>query len=661
MRPRGSGLSRWVLLPAGLFAALVLVTVFQELTGAPSGAPAGLDLSGFVLPRLRGDLLVVSLLAASSQAGFLVLPRRLRRAAGLGLFSLLGAAGLVVLLVAIADGEVYQYISERLDLVMLTDYRMARSPAFTGRILLAGVVFLGPALAALLAFALLFARLARRPDDELPSPRCALTSLLVFLLSVAAFTFLPVPADTWRQAQPPAWHLFVQALSPGGSSKIPGRFSDSVKALEALSGKPQGPGGSGLYPLWHEAPDEAASYVRFRSRPPAEKPDILVVVFESLRGWEADFRDPDSAERFPALHRLFAERGREFVRFQSNGYPSIEGWASLFLGIWPHPNHLILGRDLDKRLVSLPEILGRAGYWRAIVSPEPLGDIHAWYARWYDVVRLSEHDSDAETASRLLERYDGAPADQPRLMTWGTVSTHPPFVPPRGVAYPGEPGDRRQYLAAAAETDRVLGTILDHLRASGRWDRTIVVVTGDHSTSNGWIALRTPRIGTPNAGETWTPLIWAPPGGPEGVIDERVRSHVDVAPTLLAALGLDVSNHFMGRDLFDPGDVDLPVVALHLGGVAVTQGSLRFHFRLDDPAFFRKFQWDVPIPPTKEDGSYRHGEDLPATAEEREEMARIGGIVSAYGYLVSEDRVAPARAVGAGRPARGRTGGPGSP
>jgi len=647
---RGAGLlSRWVILPAALFAALAFVALLQGLSAAPSGVDARLDLAGLVLPRLRGDLLVASLLAVASQAPLLALPRSARRTAGGLLFLALGAASIFVLLAAVVDAQFFRYSSGRLDLFMLTDYRMERDPAFTGRILLADSVFLGPAMVTFLLFALAVVGLARRPGEEMPSRRCVLGSLLVLVASLAGFTVLPVPAENWRQAEPSAWRLSAQAVLPSGRSGIPEGISGSVSALQDFLGKPLYWFGSSLYPLWHDVPDEEASYARFRSLPAAQKPDILLVVFESLRGWEADFGDPASAARFPTLHGLFEERGRDFVRFQSNGYPSVEGWASLSLGLWAHPSHLLLAQDLDKRLVSLPEILGRAGYWKAIISPEPWGNMSSWYARWYDEVSLDVRRTDEEMAHRLLALYDAAPQGRPRLLTWITVSTHPPFLPPPGAAYPGEPGSRQQYLAAAAETDRVLDVILEHIRAAGRWDRTLVVVTGDHSTSNGWIALNTPHLGTPNAGETWTPLFWAPPGGPGGVVDQRVGSQVDLAPTLLGYLGLDVSNHFMGRNLLDVAAKRVPAVSLHLGGVAVTRGNIRFHFRLEDPSIIRKFLWDVSNPETTKDGSYRHGMELPLRSSDRDEMAQIGRLVSAYGYLVSADRIIPPKAFRAWR------------
>ena len=623
-----------------------MVAVGQGLVPAPTGVPPHLPSPGLLLPRLLGDLLLVAGLSFAVQGPLLLIPARFRSAVGRVGFPLAGFAGFVVVLLAAIDAEVYRYQVERLSFFMLVGYRMDRDPAFTWQLLRADGAFVGVAAALLVAVAYGVARLGLRDGEDLPPPVVTASTLVVAALGGAVFQASGMAPAEWLNARPPAWRIASEIARVPRSVRRPSAFQENVAALQSLLRKPERWYQNRSYPLWHQVADDNAVYDRFRARPEREKPDVVLVVFESLRGWELDFRRPDAAATFPALHRLFRERGRQFVAFHANGYPSVEGWVGLHLGIWPHPGHLLLLVDSSKRFLALPDILGRAGYWRAIATPEPWEEIDGFYKRWYDERDQRADTTDREMVRRLIEKYDQAPPGKPRLLTLLSVSTHPPGFQAEHAPGRGKLSPREAYLEEAAETDRVLGILFDHLRASGRWDRTIVAVVGDHATPNGWIAFHGPRLGSPNCGETWTSMLLAVPGREGGAIDTRVASQVDLPPTLLAALRLDVSNHFMGRNLLDQEVPDIPAVAARFEGMAVTDGSLRFHFRLDDErSFLRKFRWDVPANSASEDGRYRHGEELAVVDGDRDYAERLRGIATVYKYLVSADRIAPPEAL----------------
>ncbi len=135
----------------------------------------------------------------------------------------------------------------------------------------------------------------------------------------------------------------------------------------------------------------------------------------------------------------------------------------------------------------------------------------------------------------------------------------------------------------------------------------------------------------------------AAPGLPGCERVDETASQVDVAPTVLAYLGLDVSNHFMGRNLLERTDHPPPVVSLRLGGVAVTWGDTRMHARLDDPRFLRKFEYTNPaeLRAGALSPEFRHGLSLPVDAKDQAEMSNVLDAVRAYGYLVRANRLWP--------------------
>jgi arylsulfatase A-like enzyme len=104
--------------------------------------------------------------------------------------------------------------------------------------------------------------------------------------------------------------------------------------------------------------------------------------------------------------------------------------------------------------------------------------------------------------------------------------------------YPADSAEvvKNAYRNALAYIDDQLGILRASLIADGRWDSTIVVVTGDHGQAffeHGVAA---------HANGLWqeqlrVPLVIKAPRLAPGD-DARAASHVDVAPTIAALLGL---------------------------------------------------------------------------------------------------------------------------
>jgi choline-sulfatase len=109
-------------------------------------------------------------------------------------------------------------------------------------------------------------------------------------------------------------------------------------------------------------------------------------------------------------------------------------------------------------------------------------------------------------------------------------------------------------------TDLHIGRLLDDLRRRGLYDRTVIVITGDHGEGFGehGIDLHGYHLYAP---QTKVPLIVRVPG----LAPVRVTmpaGHVDLLPTLANLAGLPPSSDMMGRSLVDvlggqaPPDID---------------------------------------------------------------------------------------------------------
>ena len=100
--------------------------------------------------------------------------------------------------------------------------------------------------------------------------------------------------------------------------------------------------------------------------------------------------------------------------------------------------------------------------------------------------------------------------------------------------------------------DAQLGRIVDHLRESGEWERTALVVVSDHGEA--FYEHDEPTHGTSLYEEQVRSfLMMRLPGEPARRIDEPV-SLLDMAPVLLDYLGLPPHGNFQGRgDVTEPG------------------------------------------------------------------------------------------------------------
>ena len=97
-----------------------------------------------------------------------------------------------------------------------------------------------------------------------------------------------------------------------------------------------------------------------------------------------------------------------------------------------------------------------------------------------------------------------------------------------------------EYMAAVAFSDRAVAGVLTALEEVGILDQTFVVVMADHGGHGH-------THGTDSADDMTIPVIFSGAGVRRSQIIASPVSILDVAPTLLTALGLAVPPHWQGR------------------------------------------------------------------------------------------------------------------
>ncbi|MDE0132953.1 MAG: sulfatase-like hydrolase/transferase, partial [bacterium] len=96
---------------------------------------------------------------------------------------------------------------------------------------------------------------------------------------------------------------------------------------------------------------------------------------------------------------------------------------------------------------------------------------------------------------------------------------------------------RRHYFAMVAETDAMLGQVLDTLEATGQLNDTYIIFASDHGEMN--MEHRQTLKNALYEASARVPLIVAGPGLQQGVISDELVSLIDLFPTLMDIAGLD--------------------------------------------------------------------------------------------------------------------------
>lgn len=285
-------------------------------------------------------------------------------------------------------------------------------------------------------------------------------------------------------------------------------------------------------------------------------PDIYVIIMESF-----------SSQLMPSLGGdsiamgidSIARSGLSFTNFFANGFRTDRGLPAILNGLPSPPNTSVMKHpEFIERMPSIAHELCHVGYHTSYYYG---GDINFANMNAFVVGSGFQHvvsDRDFPISQRLSKWgvHDGPLFDRvksdiktfPDTLRHFTViqtsSSHEPFeVPDSYARFAGWPAS----VNAFAYADSVITSFVNHLRDSGDWDNTLVIMVADH-----WGAY--PAELDDMRARHHIPLIMT-----GGVLKETPRmidvygSQVDIAPTLMAMMGLESRGFHFGNNLFDAG------------------------------------------------------------------------------------------------------------
>lgn len=135
--------------------------------------------------------------------------------------------------------------------------------------------------------------------------------------------------------------------------------------------------------------------------------------------------------------------------------------------------------------------------------------------------------------------------------------------------WPALQGEQR-YLLQLGYTDRTLGLILGRLRATGLYDRALLIVTADHGVSFR-VGSQRRRPKPANLDDiAFMPLFVKLPGQKEGRISDAFARTIDILPTIARVLGLSPPLHVEGSPLVGRSVPPNGTVRVKAGGQLVS-------------------------------------------------------------------------------------------
>ena len=283
-------------------------------------------------------------------------------------------------------------------------------------------------------------------------------------------------------------------------------------------------------------------------------PDIYLIILESFS---------DTLTRIkgvtPHLNSL-KRQGLYFSRFYANSFRTDRGLVAILMG-YPAPATVSLMK-FPRKTATMPSLaahLKRAGYGLNYYYG---GDADFTNMRSFLINQGFEHiteDADFPISERLSKwgvpdhlLFAKAKADlsaqasaghrnvntrRPAFTVIQTSSSHEPFdVPYHRLSDP--------ILNAFAYADASLGGFIGYLKASGRWDQSLVIIVPDHLGA--W-----PR--NADSFKTWrfhVPLIWTGGMIKHPQVVPVYGSQQDIAATVLGQLGINHQDMTFSKDLF---------------------------------------------------------------------------------------------------------------
>jgi arylsulfatase A-like enzyme len=188
------------------------------------------------------------------------------------------------------------------------------------------------------------------------------------------------------------------------------------------------------------------------------------------------------------------------------------------------------------------------------------------FAEWTRETKHAGSLDDRFTVSEAIQWIEGVKRE-PFFLAVNFQSSHLPYMVPRDfprrfgpakldftIRFAHFPREKIAvvkdiYADSLAYVDTQIARLFEYLKSKGLWDKTVIVLTGDHGQAFYEHEFASHASAIFNE-VMKVPLVIRAPQLKPGT-EDRLAQHVDIAPTIVGLLGLPVHPSFQGIDLFN--------------------------------------------------------------------------------------------------------------
>lgn len=291
--------------------------------------------------------------------------------------------------------------------------------------------------------------------------------------------------------------------------------------------------------------------------------NIILVMGESYKGRMFNQMLHGDTSLAPNLWKLASDSvfmngggGLWFTNAFSGGYPTVRGTMATYLGFPSHPNRDVPSFYASNKFKGFPEFLTHYKKTYMTVS-NPVFDhtlpfVEKFFGEdWqYSEKTKIEGTTDSLGMDLTLNLLADLPTDSAWFLAYNTIASHIPFYGYPDDFAPKSTNAMERYRNAIRYTDNQFGRLLSTIATRPDFNRTVIVVLGDHDTPVDSIDYAVPQPIGVSAAQIFIGVFSADTNLFKGLqIREDVASQLDIAPTILGLAQVRTENHFWGYDL----------------------------------------------------------------------------------------------------------------
>ena len=285
-----------------------------------------------------------------------------------------------------------------------------------------------------------------------------------------------------------------------------------------------------------------------------KQPNIVFILLES---WSADnIESLGGLKGITPNFKALEKEGLSFTNFYSNGWTSDQGMSSIFSSFPVLPHVAIINQtDKARKLPALNKSLKDYHSSYFFGGQLTYGNIKGYLlSQGFDVVKdesyykylpsgaLGVHDE--YMFIQFKEELKHLP--EPFMSTLFTISSHSPFD------FPAEHklsfnSKEDKYVNSVAYTDKCLGDFMGSIKDENWYANTLFVIVADHS-HNSPIKRRFAQ-----KEKFKIPMLWygeVLDSNHKGAQWDKFASHIDITPTILSQMDINIDNDYFGGDIF---------------------------------------------------------------------------------------------------------------